>query len=115
MGRWLFFASCFVLLAVLLASPWARLSGQGRLGERCDSSFDCQHGLACSDSEEVLTGQCAAGCSSDASCQERFGALSMCIGIDQCVRSCGKEGACPGGTACNAHGWCEAIGENLVN
>jgi len=115
MGRWLFLASCLAILAVLLvASPALRPSGRAQLSDRCDSSFDCQRGLSCSDDEGVLAGQCAASCSTDGSCQERFGQLSMCIGIDQCVRACDDAGICPSGTACNGHGWCEAVGENLA-
>lgn len=115
MSRWLFLGSCLAILAAVWLSPDLRPAGGAQLGERCESSLECQRGLSCSDEEGVLSDQCAAGCATDSSCQERFGARSMCIGIDQCVRSCDADERCPSGTACNGHGWCEAVGENLAD
>lgn len=115
MSRWLFLASCLAILVSVWLSPDLRPAGAAQLGERCESSLECRRALSCSDEPGVLSGQCSAGCTTDSSCRERFGRLSMCIGIDQCVRSCDAEGGCPEGTSCNLHGWCEAVGENLAD
>jgi hypothetical protein len=59
----------------------------------------------------VMAGQCAASCNSGASCQERFGDESMCLGADICARSCEDRSDCPEGNVCNAYGWCESAPE----
>lgn len=107
MSRWLFLSSCLLVLgAVAYAAEPTRRPDAKDLGAACESTQQCQAGLRCGD-EDVIPAQCSATCNDTSSCQERFGAASICLGADLCARTCGTNAECPGDTQCNAYGWCE--------
>ena len=108
MSRWLFLSLCCTCLLAISAAPPARSATARPLGGVSATDRDCQSDLQCTFVDDVLSGQCSATCSSTPSCQERFGDESMCLGADMCARTCGNDLACPGGSTCNAYGWCEA-------
>jgi len=108
MSRWLFLACCALVLSAIASIGPTRAHDARPLGGRCSSDRDCQLGLGCVDQAGVMELQCAAPCNSTPSCQERFGADSMCLGADVCARTCGNDFGCPNGSTCNIYGWCEA-------
>ena len=107
MSRWLFLSLCALCLIAVSAVPPSRATNARPLGGSCATDRDCQSGLSCTYVDGVISGQCSASCSSTASCQERFGDDSMCLGADLCARSCSALVSCPEGDVCNAYGWCE--------
>jgi hypothetical protein len=107
MNRWLLVSFCaLVLIAIAYIEP-TRAHDAKALGGECNSDRDCQHGMSCMQVAGVLEGQCSATCNATPSCQERFGAQSMCLGADVCARTCGNDAGCAGDGSCNAYGWCE--------
>ena len=107
MSRWLFFLLCVTTVAALRLRPAERPQNGAQLGAPCEDSLQCQYGLSCVGGDGPLAGQCAARCSSDASCQDRFGSQTLCIAVDQCAIACQSDADCSGGTACNTYGFCE--------
>lgn len=108
MSRWLLLSCCLVVLSAIAYIGPTRAHDARGLSGKCASDRDCQQGLSCTFDSGVLEGQCAASCNATASCHERFGSQSVCLGVDLCARSCSKDAECPTGTACNAYHWCES-------
>ena len=108
MSRWLFLSLCCLCLFAISAAPPARSATAHPLGGSCATDRDCQTDLSCTYVDGVMAGQCAASCNSAASCQERFGDESMCLGADVCARTCDGPSDCPDGNVCNLYGWCES-------
>jgi hypothetical protein len=108
MSRWLFLTLCCFCLVAISAAPPARSATARPLAGACATDRDCQTGLSCTYVEGVMAGQCAAACNSSASCQERFGDESVCLGADVCARTCSAASDCPEGNVCNLYGWCES-------
>lgn len=107
MSRWLFAACCLLcLLSFGFVEP-ARSLRAHALGGDCSKDRDCQLGLTCAFIDGVIAGQCTAECNATASCQERFGEESLCLGADICARACKSDQSCPTGSICNSYGWCE--------
>jgi hypothetical protein len=96
-----------VLVAVSNIEP-RRQPDARPLGGSCQIDLECQVGLECAHVSGVMKGQCAASCNAEASCQERFGSASMCLGADLCARTCQADAECPSGSRCNDYRWCEA-------
>jgi len=107
MSRWLLVSCCVLVLSAIAYIEPTRAHDAKPLGGHCDSDRDCQLGLDCMFVAGVIEGQCSATCNSTASCQERFGSESMCLGADVCTRTCGNDAGCAAGGSCNAYGWCE--------
>ena len=107
MSRWLLLASCLLVLGAIFYMEPRRMPNAQMLGGACLSDRNCQLGLACTYVPGVMEGQCAAACNSTASCQERFGTESLCLGADVCARTCKLASDCPSGDRCNDYGWCE--------
>ena len=109
MSRWLLLACCIVVLSAVAHIGPTRAHDARELGGQCGSDRDCQPGLQCLFESGVLEGQCSASCNATASCQERFGAQSVCLGVDICARSCTKDADCPAQSGCNVYNWCEGL------
>jgi hypothetical protein len=107
MSRWFLFACCLFALAALSYGEPARAPDALSLGGACARDRECQVGLTCTFEPGVIDGQCTAACNSSASCQERFGAQSVCLGADLCARTCTYNADCGGGF-CNIYSWCES-------
>jgi hypothetical protein len=107
MNRWLLVSCCALVLTAIAYIEPTRAHDAKALGGDCASDRDCQLGLSCLHIAGVLEGQCSATCNATASCQERFGGESMCLGADVCARTCGNDAGCSTGGSCNAYGWCE--------
>ena len=110
MSRWLLLCGALLVLLALTALEPSRAPNAGPLGAACETDGACQHRLECVDIGGVVEGQCAASCNSSASCQERFGRDSVCLGADVCARTCRLDVDCSGGARCNRWGWCERGG-----
>jgi hypothetical protein len=107
MSRWLLVSCCLLVLTAVSYIEPTRAHDARPLGGLCVSDRECQLGLMCAHEAGVMEGQCSAMCNSTPSCQERFGAESMCIGADICARTCSNDAECASGGSCNAYGWCE--------
>ncbi len=109
MSRWLLLFCCLgVLGAVAYINP-TRAHDARPLGGACGADRDCQVGLVCTTEPGVLEGQCSATCNATVSCQDRFGAQSVCLGVDLCARTCMTDADCPSGSGCNVYNWCEQV------
>ena len=107
MLRWLPVVLCGLVLGGLAYGQSGRAPDARPLGGSCLWDRECLLGLQCVEVDGVLAGQCSAACNTTGSCQQRFGQSALCIGADVCVRTCENADQCPGGTTCNAYGWCE--------
>jgi hypothetical protein len=107
MSRWLLFACCFSVLGAIASIQPTRAANARPLGGHCVIDRDCQQGLSCAFTPDVMEGQCAAACNETSACQERFGKESVCLGADLCARTCKADAECATGSHCNVYGWCE--------
>ena len=107
MSRWLLLSCCLAVLGAVSYIGPSRAHDARPLGGACSADRDCQVGLVCAADRGVLDGQCTAACNATASCHVRFGAQSVCLGVDLCARSCMTDADCPSGNECNVYSWCE--------
>ena len=107
MSRWLLLICCVSVLGAITAIEPTRAVNARALGDACAIDRDCQRGLSCVYAPDVMEGQCAASCNDTASCHERFGTESVCLGADLCARTCAGDADCTHGSRCNQYNWCE--------